>query len=64
MRITKNTKALDAIKMSHKIIKVLENHGLYCLTCKGAVEDTIEKIAVNNGMDAKEFLKELNAALE
>jgi hypothetical protein len=64
MKITKNTRALDAIRMSKKIIKVFEDFGLYCPTCKGVGEETIEKIAVNNGLELKKLLKELNSALE
>lgn len=64
MKITKKTKALDAIRMSRKIVKVFEDYRLYCPSCKGVREETIEKIAVTNGLNIKEFLKELNAALD
>ena len=64
MKITKTTMALDAMKMSGGIMKIFKKRGLYCPRCKGIGEDTIEKIAVCNGMDVKEFLKELNDALE
>jgi hypothetical protein len=64
MKITKNTRALDAIRMSKKIIRVFEGFGLYCPMCKGVAEETIEKIAVNNGLELKKLLKELNSALE
>ena len=50
--------------MSGKIIKVFEGYGLYCPACKGAGEETIEKVAVNNGLDVKKLLQDLNSALE
>jgi hypothetical protein len=64
MKITKNTKAPDALKMSDSIIKIFQKHKLYCPGCKGLGEDTIEKIALCNGMDIQEFLDELNGSLE
>jgi len=64
IKIAQNTRALDAIKMSHKIITVFKEYGLYCPSCKGIEEETIGKIAVTNGLDLKEFLKKLNAALD
>jgi hypothetical protein len=63
-KITKATGALDALNMSNEIMKIFKKHGLYCPRCKGIGEDTIEKIAVCNGMDVKEFVNELNAVLE
>ncbi len=64
MKITKATKALDALKMSNEIMKIFKKRGLYCPRCKGIGEDTIERIAFCNGIDVKEFLNELNDALE
>ena len=64
MKITKGTKALDAMRMSRKVVKVFEDYRLYCPSCKGIREETIEKIAVTNGLDIKEFLNDLNAALD
>jgi hypothetical protein len=64
MKIVQNTRALDAIKMSRKIITVFKEYGLYCPFCKGIGEETIGKIAATNGLDIKEFLKKLNAALD
>lgn len=63
-KITKATRALEALNMSDDIMKIFKKHGLYCPGCKGIGEDTIEKIAVCNGMDVKEFINELNAVLE
>ena len=64
MKITKNTKAGDALEMSDAVKKIFEKHNLYCPGCKGLDEDTIEKIAVCNGMDLQEFLDELNSSLD
>jgi beta-galactosidase beta subunit len=64
MKITKNTKAIDALKLTSNVIKVFRKYDLYCPGCKGIGEETIEKIAVCNGMDVQKFLDELNGSLE
>lgn len=63
MKIQKSTKALDAIRMSPAIMEVFHKHNLYCPGCKGIGEETIEKIALCNGIDVDSFVDELNAAL-
>jgi hypothetical protein len=64
MKITRSTKAADAIMLSDNVVMIFRKHNLYCPGCKGLGEDTIEKIAVCNGMDVQEFLDELNGSLE
>lgn len=64
MKITKNTMALDAIRISPGVLRVFQQHNLYCPGCKGIGEDTIEKIADCNGMNIQDFLNELNGALD
>ncbi|HOP28361.1 MAG TPA: disulfide oxidoreductase [Spirochaetota bacterium] len=62
MEITKNTYVPDALKVSKHVSEVFRKHNLRCLKCKGIVEDTIEKVAFNNGIDLQSFLDELNKA--
>ncbi len=64
MKIKADTVVVDAIKMSKEVIKVLKKYKLDCAGCRGAVEDTIEKVAVNNGLDLKVFLEDLNNAIK
>ena len=60
MKITEKTRVHDAIKSSANVLKVLEKYGLDCAGCKGAVEETVEKLAINNGLDVKTLVRELN----
>jgi hypothetical protein len=64
MKITKSTKVPDAIKLSDSILQIFKKYDLYCPRCKGVGEDTIEKVAICNGMDVQIFVDELNSALE
>ena len=63
MKIAGNTNVAEAFKMSKEINKVFKSYNLHCPGCKGASEDTIEKVAVNNGLDLQVFLDDLNKAL-
>jgi hybrid cluster-associated redox disulfide protein len=62
MPITGKTTVEEVIKKSRETARVFRKHGLDCPGCRGAAEDTIEKVAVNNGLDLAALLKELNAA--
>ncbi|GEM_PF-722289 len=62
MEINKNTYVPEALKVSNHVADVFRKHNLRCLKCKGMVEDTIEKVAFNNGIDLQSFLDELNKA--
>ncbi len=64
MEIKGNTNVAEALKMSKKVADVFRNNKLDCLTCKGVVEETIEKAAFHNGLTLDVFLKELNDALK
>ena len=63
MDIRGNTTVEEAVQRSRKIAEVFKKYKLDCPDCKGAKEDTIEKVALNNGLDLEALLKELNAAL-
>jgi len=64
MEIKPGTNVADALKMSKKVADVFRSYNLDCLTCKGVVEETIEKAAFHNGLTLDVFLKDLNDALK
>lgn len=64
MEIKPNTNVAEALKMSRKVADVFRSYKLDCLTCKGVVEESIEKAAFNNGISLDVFLKDLNNALK
>lgn len=64
MEIKPGTNVAEALKMSKKVADVFRKYKLDCLTCKGVVEETIEKAAFHNGLTLDIFLKELNDALK
>ncbi len=64
MKISEKTHVLETLKMSGDILKVYKKYGLDCPGCKGAGEDTVEMAALNNGLDLKKFLSDLNKAVK
>jgi len=63
MKVTADMTVANVLKQSKKAAEVFRKYNLYCIGCKGAVEDTIMKVAVNNGIDVKVFVEELNKAM-
>ena len=64
MEIKPNTNVAEALKMSKNVADVFRKYNLDCLSCKGVVEETIEKAAFHNGLTLDVFIKELNEALK
>ncbi len=64
MEIKPSTNAAEALKMSKNVAEVFRSYNLDCLACKGVVEETVDKIAFNNGISLDVFLEDLNNALK
>jgi hybrid cluster-associated redox disulfide protein len=58
--VTKNTLISELLKANPRIIKeLLPKFDLDCLGCKGMATDTLEKAAINHGMDVRKLIKEI-----
>lgn len=64
MRITAKTRVNEAMALSKNIADVFRRYKLECAGCKGGENDTIEKVAVNNGLDLNAFIDDLNMAVK
>lgn len=64
MKITEDMKLKDVIAHHVQVAKVFKKYNLDCIGCKGADEDTVRIVAMNNGLDVNQFTKELNDAIE
>jgi hybrid cluster-associated redox disulfide protein len=58
--IEKTTKLTELFKKNKKAAEIFRELGLSCVSCKGISEDTVEKVAVNNGLEINELLSRLN----
>ncbi|HEY1406415.1 MAG TPA: hypothetical protein VF857_07395 [Spirochaetota bacterium] len=60
MKIDKNTRLAGLFEGNKKMTGIFSELGLHCPDCKGKAQDTIEKVAVNNGLNLQTFLDRLN----
>ncbi|HNR87429.1 MAG TPA: disulfide oxidoreductase [Spirochaetota bacterium] len=63
MKIKETTTVEEAIKKGPRVVEVFQQYRLDCPSCRGLKEDTIRIVAVNNGLDLKKLLDDLNAAM-
>jgi hybrid cluster-associated redox disulfide protein len=64
MAITEKTTVVEALQMSQSVLKIFKKYRLGCAGCRGAAQDTMAQVAVNNGLDVSKFIDELNGALK
>jgi hypothetical protein len=58
--VTEHTKISELFKNNKDAVRVFERFNLSCPQCKGQAQDTISKVAVNNGLDVHALLDALN----
>ncbi len=63
MEINENMNAAEALKVKG-VADVFRKYDLYCLKCKGIVQETIEKVCYNRNIDKETFLNELNKSVK
>ena len=64
MKITEDMKLKEVITNHIQVAKDFKKYNLDCIGCKGADEETIRMVALNYGLDVKQFVKELNDAIK
>lgn len=62
MKISEKTTVEEAMKKSPEAARVFRKYKLDCPDCRGAGQDTIAMVALNNGLDLKVLLQDLNDA--
>ena len=64
-RITKDTIIADVLKIDREgTAPFFLEIGMHCLTCPGAIGETVEEACMVHGVDCDELLNKLNAYLE
>lgn len=63
-KITARTRLMDVLRNYPETRKVFGRHGMACRGCMGAAAETVASSAITHGLDPKEFVKELNRAVE
>lgn len=60
----KDMSIIDALQVHPKAREIFRSHGMGCLSCMGAENESIEAGANMHGIDVDLLLKELNKLLE
>ncbi len=59
-KITKDTLIADLLAINENAAEILFKHGMHCLGCALAHNETIEQATNAHGEDLEEILRELN----
>lgn len=62
-KITKDMKFSKVMKEHPQIVPIFLKHGLSCVGCPLAAQETIEEGAKSHGVDVPELIKDLNEHL-
>lgn len=60
-KITKDTLIIDLVQANPNAAEILFAHGMHCLGCALAHQETIEQATMAHGEELDEILKELNS---
>ncbi len=63
MSVTKDMIISDVLQMNRALAPIFMQHGLHCLGCAAANNETIGEAAMVHGIDAEELIGDLNAFL-
>lgn len=62
--ITKDMSIMEALQLYPETREVFTKHGMGCLGCMGAAEESIEAGAQMHGINLESLLKELNELIK
>lgn len=63
MTVTKDMIINDVLQINRALAPIFMQHGLHCLGCAAANNETIAEAAVVHGIDADALITDLNAFL-
>ncbi len=63
MGITKDMTVEEVVQRFPETAQVFSRHGVACVGCSAAQEDSVEQSAAIHGLDAQQLVAELNAAI-
>jgi len=63
-KITKDMTFAQVFKKYPKLAETFFKHGLMCIGCPFATQETLEQGAITHGLDPEKFIEELNKKLK
>lgn len=64
MNITKEMRVCEVLDINQELEKIFEKHGLPCLGCPGAEQESLTEAAEGHGIDIEALLKDLNEQIK
>lgn len=62
--ITKETRVCEILEIDHELEKVFDKHGMPCLGCPGAEQESLGEAAEGHGIDVEALLTDLNEQVQ
>ncbi len=63
-KITEDMNIREVLEKHPELVAVFQKHNMGCIGCIAASFEKISDIAAVHGIDAKQFVKELNEAMQ
>ena len=60
MKIKEDMMVSEILDLNENLDTVFHRHGMYCLGCPGAVQETLQEAAEAHDVDIKKLLEDLN----
>ena len=60
MKITEEMLVSEILDLNENLDTVFHRHGMYCLGCPGAMQETLQEAAEAHDADLKALLEDLN----
>ncbi len=60
MKITENMMVYQVLDLDDKLEHVFQRHGLPCVGCPGAMQETLKEAAEGHDIDVEALLEDLN----
>lgn len=60
MKITEEMMVSEILDLNENLDTVFHRHGMYCLGCPGAMQETLQEAAEAHDADLKALLEDLN----
>lgn len=64
MKATKDMLILDVLRLNPDVAGILMGHGLHCIGCMLASNETVEQACMVHGIDCDVLMDDVNAFLE
>ncbi|HOV69561.1 MAG TPA: DUF1858 domain-containing protein [Clostridia bacterium] len=58
--VDKDMKISDILEKDRALAEVFLRHGLFCIGCPAASQETVEEACISHGVDADDLINDIN----